>query len=214
VVLVLMDILADGVLTDKSHEPAGRPALLLLEAKPPSISPCPSVALSTRNVTRPYSLLHHFDRNSKEYAEINLERIQHLIDTGRLDASLPITLKSFMDAGINGIKDGVKILGGGHHHFRLPIEIHATRFTNSAIKAIESCGGKALAVYHSESGLRQLKNPDRFWRKDPEAALQPLQAPKRLRERMFYSQTKNRGYQAGEMQAGLTAEFKEKYQMI
>ena len=43
---------------------------------------------------------------------MNLGRIQHLIDTGRIDSSKPITLKSLHDAGIQNLQDGVKILGG------------------------------------------------------------------------------------------------------
>lgn len=144
---------------------------------------------------------------------MNLDRVQHLVDTGRLDPSKPITLKSFLDAGINGIKDGLKILGGGHQHFRLPLEVHATRFTRSAIEAIEGVGGKAVAVYHSEGGLRQMRGPERFWRKRPEEALEPLEMPMRLRERMFYRQAKNRGYLAPEIQAGLTEEFKQRYKL-
>lgn len=141
-----------------------------------------------------------------------MERVQHLINTGRLDATRPITLKSFFDAGVNGIKDGVKILAGGHHHFSTPIEIHATRFTKTAIRAIEEAGGKSVAVYHSEDGLRQLKDPERFWRKNPEKALMPLEAPVRLKERLFYSRPENRGYLAPEVSSDLTAEFRQRYQ--
>lgn len=46
---------------------------------------------------------------------MNLGRIQHLIDTGRIDASKPITLKSLYDAGIENLQDGVKILAGVIH---------------------------------------------------------------------------------------------------
>jgi hypothetical protein len=41
-----------------------------------------------------------------------LGRIQHLINTGRIDASKPITLKTLHDAGIQNLQDGVKILAG------------------------------------------------------------------------------------------------------
>lgn len=140
-----------------------------------------------------------------------MERILHLVDTGRLDPTKPITVKSFIDAGINGVKDGVKILGSGHHHFKLPVEIHATRFTKSAIKAIEEAGGKAVSVFHSDAGLRQLKNPERFWRKDPEKAMAKLEAPSRLRDRLFYSDPKTRGYLAPPVLQTLTEEFKSKY---
>ena len=43
---------------------------------------------------------------------MNLGRIQHLIDTDRIDPSKPITLKTLYDAGIQNLQDGVKILAG------------------------------------------------------------------------------------------------------
>lgn len=135
-----------------------------------------------------------------------------MIDTGRLDASKPITVKSFIDAGINGIKDGVKVLGGGHHHFSKPIEIHATRFTQSSIRSIEQAGGRAISVYHTPEAIRCFKNPERFWRKQPEKALEQLDAPTKLRERLFYSQPKSRGYLGPGV--ALTEEFKQKYKLV
>lgn len=148
---------------------------------------------------------------SKSYTELNVDRIQHLIDTGRLDASTPITLKSFIDAGINVSLDGLKVLGGGKAHLRQPIEIHATRFTKGAIQAIEAVGGKVLAVYHSAEGIRQLRNPVRYAKKHPELASLPLEAPNGLRERLFYSSENGRGYLApGSV---LSPEFKKVYQI-
>lgn len=57
-----------------------------------------------------------FFSHRKEYSLINLGRIQHLIDTGRIDSNRPITLKSLYDAGIENLQDGVKILGGVSQH--------------------------------------------------------------------------------------------------
>lgn len=150
-----------------------------------------------------------FASNRKEYTEINLDRLQHLLDTGRLDATKPITIKSFIDAGITDIHDGIKILGGGKAHFNIPIEIHATRFTKSAIEAIEQAGGKPVAVYHDQEALRQLKNPQRFARKHPELAAHKFSPPNTIKERLFYSLPKNRGYLAMEM----SEEFRKHYEM-
>jgi large subunit ribosomal protein L15 len=52
----------------------------------------------------------HHNPYQKHPTLVNLERVQHLIDTGRLDAGKPITMFHLRKAGI-GIKDGVKILG-------------------------------------------------------------------------------------------------------
>lgn len=136
------------------------------------------------------------------------------MDTGRLDPALPITLKSFLDAGLSSIKDGIKVLGGGHQHFRVPLEIHATRFTQSAIRSIEEAGGRAVAVHHSDTGLRQLANSERFARKHPAEAERPLEMPKGARERLFYSQDKNRGYLSPKIRPTLSDEFKQRYQVL
>ena len=57
-------------------------------------------------------LFYVYFSHKKEFSLINLGRIQHLIDTGRIDASKPITLKTLYDAGIQNLQDGVKILAG------------------------------------------------------------------------------------------------------
>lgn len=44
------------------------------------------------------------------YSLVGLDRIQHLIDTGRLKPELPITLRHLKEAGINFSSDGIKII--------------------------------------------------------------------------------------------------------
>ena len=48
-----------------------------------------------------------------EYEPLNLEKLQLWIDSGRIDPSSKITLKTLRESGIMGreIKNGVKILG-------------------------------------------------------------------------------------------------------
>ncbi len=151
--------------------------------------------------------------DKKEFAEINLDWLKRLIETGRIDAAVPITAKSFMDAGVNGIKDGVKILGGGYQHFDLPIEIYATRFTRSAIEAIEKAGGKAVSVWHSKTGLRQMKNPERVWRKNPVIAMNKLDLPTKQKDKIYYTDPTHRGYLAKDIMDTLSEEFKQKYHL-
>jgi len=116
-----------------------------------------------------------------------------------------------IEAGIKDFGDGIKILAGGHEHFRWPLEIHATRFTSTAIKAIEQAGGRALAVYHSPEDLRRLRDPERAWRKDPEAAMKQFSLPRRLKDQLFYREPSNRGYLAPG--ASLSDGFKRIYEM-
>lgn len=56
-------------------------------------------------------LLIRFSSHAKSYQELNLDRLQHWIQTGRIDASQPITMKQLLDSRcIHKIEDGVKLL--------------------------------------------------------------------------------------------------------
>ena len=53
-------------------------------------------------------------RNTKEYAAVNLDRLQHWVDQGRLISTpeQPITARELLLSGcVHDVKDGVKILG-------------------------------------------------------------------------------------------------------
>lgn len=63
-----------------------------------------------RRVPKGYSLKK--SRFPGELKPLNLDRLQVWLDTGRLDASAPITMKHLYDSGIVGnIDNGVKLLG-------------------------------------------------------------------------------------------------------
>ena len=52
-------------------------------------------------------------RRDVSYNELNLSKLQYMIEMGRLDASKKITLKELAESGACGkIKDGVKLLAG------------------------------------------------------------------------------------------------------
>src|ERR1700761_3467944 len=51
---------------------------------------------------------------AKDYAELNLGRLQQAIESGKVDAKKPITCESLMAAGVVAKShDGVRILGKG-----------------------------------------------------------------------------------------------------
>lgn len=53
-------------------------------------------------------------RNTKEYAAVNLDRLQHWVDQGRLVSTpeQPITARELLLSGcVHNAKDGIKILG-------------------------------------------------------------------------------------------------------
>ena len=72
-----------------------------------------------------------------EYTGINLDIIQQLVDKKGLSV---ITPEVMAENGLSSGKDLIKILGRGE--LNATIEITAHKFSASAIKAIESKGGK------------------------------------------------------------------------
>ncbi|KAF7724757.1 YmL10 [Apophysomyces ossiformis] len=133
--------------------------------------------------------------HGKKYQELNLDRLQHWIATGRIDASKPITMKDLLDSRcIHKIEDGVKILGVGAEGFNTAVTIEVSRASKSAIEAIEKAGGKITTRYYNELGLRSLIHPEKF------AQLPKLAAPLRKEDIKYYSDPSNRGYLANESQ--------------
>ena len=77
---------------------------------------------------------------AKKFNELNLGRIQAVVDSGRLDGKKPITAEALKDAGlIRRTKDGVRLLGHGELTAKLAFEVAGA--SQSAIKAVEAKGG-------------------------------------------------------------------------
>ncbi|KAF0389950.1 ribosomal protein L15 [Gigaspora margarita] len=129
------------------------------------------------------------NRNEKTYAPLNLDRLQHWINTGRIDPSQTITMKHLLDTRcVHGVKDGVKLLADGSHYFKTPIKIEVARASQTAIKAIEKAGGNITCRYYNRLALRATIKPEKFW-KIPKFA-----APVKAKDIEWYSNYKNRGY--------------------
>ncbi|KAJ7632284.1 ribosomal protein L18e/L15P [Roridomyces roridus] len=128
------------------------------------------------------------NRNERVWAPVNLDRIQHWIDEGRLSSSpeKPITARELLLSGcVHDVHDGIKILGDGSQYFKTPIYITPSRASKSAIQAIESHGGKVVCKYYNPLALRDCVKgrTDRI-----EAA------PTRRDDIVWYSRLRNRGY--------------------
>lgn len=70
--------------------------------------------MSSSVLSRPWLEFTLCYRNAKTYAPINLDRIQHWIDQGRLQSTPenPITARELLLSGcIHDVHDGVKLLG-------------------------------------------------------------------------------------------------------
>ena len=80
--------------------------------------------------------------NRKEYQGINLDKLQQLVDDGKIKDI--VTLEVLMENGLVGKNDLVKILGRGELKAKLNISVH--KFTASAKEAIEKAGGEAVTI--------------------------------------------------------------------
>ena len=80
----------------------------------------------------------------KAYHVLNVSQLATLADTGRLDASQPITPAVLIEAGLVGKSDLVKILGSGELEVALKVSAHA--FSKSARRKIEAAGGQATVL--------------------------------------------------------------------
>lgn len=131
--------------------------------------------------------------HAKNYAVVNVDRLQHWIDRGLLDPSQPITARELHESNcVHGVKDGIKLLGEGAEHLRTPINLIVSRATGSAIAAVEAAGGTIETRYYTDVTLRALVKPYRF-----EGKLLPRDAdPSSKRELIYYSNPAHRGYLA------------------
>ncbi|PNS19298.1 54S ribosomal protein L10, mitochondrial [Sphaceloma murrayae] len=98
---------------------------------------------------------------AKDLAPLNLSRLQHWISTGRLDPSVPITIKSLVSTRcLSRAKDGVKLLARTDAvdapPLTVPIQIVVSRASSAAIAAVEKAGGQVLTRYYSKSSLGRI----------------------------------------------------------
>ena len=80
----------------------------------------------------------------KEFAVVNLGRLQQAIDDKRIDAKLPIDAAVLVAAGLVGrrIGDGVRVLAKGELKAKVTLEVAGA--SKAAIEAIEKAGGKVV----------------------------------------------------------------------
>lgn len=78
---------------------------------------------------------------SVEFAEVNVGDLQKAIDSGKIDASKPITDVELILSGVaRNNKHGVKLLSKGE--IKAKVTLNITRASKAAIAAVEKAGGK------------------------------------------------------------------------
>jgi len=80
--------------------------------------------------------------NRKEFAGVNLDTLQELVDAGKLTDT--VDLDVLIANRIVGKNDLVKILGRGELKAKLTVSVH--KFTANALAAIEAAGGSAVTL--------------------------------------------------------------------
>lgn len=80
--------------------------------------------------------------NRKEYAGVNLDTLQGLVDAGKIVDT--VDLDVLIANRIVGKNDLVKVLGRGELKAKLKISVH--KFTATAKAAIEAAGGEAVTL--------------------------------------------------------------------
>ncbi|KAJ2078493.1 YmL10 [Coemansia sp. RSA 988] len=126
----------------------------------------------------------------RDLQPLNLDKIQHWINTGRLDPTKTITLKSIFDSNIVRFKDGVTLLARGSEHLTTPITIEVTKASQLAVKRIEELGGRVVCVYHNRLAIRALLHPEKF------AVLPKSALPMTAKLRRLYEDPSRRGFLA------------------
>jgi large subunit ribosomal protein L15 len=87
-----------------------------------------------------------------DLVEINLDRVQGAIDSGKLDAKGVVNAEALVKAGaLRRARDGVRLLGRGEIEAKVTFEVHGA--SKSAIAAVEKAGGsvKILAPKKDEA---------------------------------------------------------------
>lgn len=134
--------------------------------------------------------------HAREYNDLNLEKVQHFWEMGRIPLKEGETLdyKVMRECGLvtGSMKDGVKLLGNGKETYNVPLNVEATRASIGAINAVEKAGYTYTSVYRTKLGLRAFLDPNRFLLKK---GYVPLQArPTHKRDIKYYSDPERRGY--------------------
>ncbi|MCA1908453.1 MAG: 50S ribosomal protein L15 [Magnetospirillum sp.] len=89
--------------------------------------------------------------NAKEYAEVNIGRLQAAIDAGKINAGETITAETLAAAGLVGkIGDGVRLLARGELTAKVTIEVAGA--SAAAIAAVEKAGGSVKVAAEAAEG--------------------------------------------------------------
>ena len=94
--------------------------------------------------------------NRVNYTELNLDKIQKLIDGNKIDPKKIISYKTLLDLGlVKSKKAKIKLLGKGDIKIKIDVEVSA--FSNSAKENIEKIGGSVIILDDKKKPINQDK---------------------------------------------------------
>lgn len=130
------------------------------------------------------------------YNELNLIRIQEFWDQGRipLERGQTLNIRVMKMCGLitGKLRDGVKLLGTGKDRYNVPLNVEASKASETAIESVRSTGHEYTSIYHTKLGLQAHVDPDRFLLRK---GYVPLQArPLHQRDISYYSDPAKGGY--------------------
>ena len=135
----------------------------------------------------------------RQYQPLSLNRLQYLIDLGRIDPTQPIDLTQLVNGRGVTIQPskrdcGVQLVEEGADTFKAKVNIEVQLASELAIAAIEKNGGVVTTAFYDPRSLEILCRPIPFFLRG-----QPI--PKRMLppEALvpYYTDARNRGYLAG-----------------
>ena len=94
--------------------------------------------------------------NRVNYTELNLDKIQKLIDGKKIDPKKTISYKTLLDLGLVKSKKGkIKLLGKGDIKIKVDVEVSA--FSKAAKENIEKIGGSVIILDDKKKSINQDK---------------------------------------------------------
>ena len=94
--------------------------------------------------------------NRVNYTELNLDKIQKLIDGKKIDPKKTISYKTLLDLGlVKSKKAKIKLLGKGDIKVKIDIEVSAV--SSSAKENIEKIGGSVIILDDKKKSINQDK---------------------------------------------------------
>lgn len=131
--------------------------------------------------------------------QLHVDRLAYYIRQGRIDPSLPITLRELYASGCTPAKKGgVRLYGTPSLSALDPtrtfpsLSIIVTKASPKAIRSVEAAGGTIVTRYHSPMAVRAITQPEAYEHQGK--AVPRSSDPTSKRDLDYYASPENRGY--------------------